>query len=124
VQFHRRIASFFKEYYPDIRLASELEKEVAVQRLAGSKAFVSTHSAVAKLDKYEDFSQTQANAIVDAALNNTQVNWILRDYDVFEFLTKLIKKYDDKIDEMALEQLKKELAAYEPSEEDDDDFPF
>jgi hypothetical protein len=48
----------------------------------------------------------------------------LRDYDVFEFLTKLIKKYDDKIDEVALEQLKKELAAYEPSEEDDDDIPF
>ena len=56
VHFYRRIALFFAEYYPDIKLASELEKEVAVQQLVGSKSFVSTHRAVAKLSKYENFS--------------------------------------------------------------------
>lgn len=124
VLFYRRISPFFKEHYPDIKLASELEKEVAVQQLVGSNNFASTHSSVSKLSKYEGFSGFQINEIVDAALTNSQVNWIIGDVDIFEFFTKIITEYKDEIEEEACENLKKELSLHESKEIEDDDIPF
>jgi hypothetical protein len=124
VVFYRRLAPFFKEHYPDIKLASELEKEMAVQQLVGSRAFVTTHSAIAKLGGFENFSQSQVSEIVDAALTNSQVSWILGDQDVFEFMTKFAAEYKGKIEEEAYEQLMKSLKEHEPEEDEDDDFPF
>lgn len=124
IHFYRRISPFFKEHYPDIKLASELEKEMAIQQLMASKSFASTHSAIAKLTKYEGFSESQVNEIVDAALTNNQVNWIIGDSDVLEFISKIAFEYKDKITEDLLEELKKELAAHEAKEENDDDFQF
>lgn len=124
VFFYRRLAPFFKEHYPDIKLASELEKEMAVQQLVGSRAFATTHSAVAKLSGFENFSQSQVCEIVDAALTNNQVNWILGDNDVFEFMTKLATEYKNKIDEEAYQQLIEALKKHEPAKDEEDKFPF
>lgn len=124
VFFYRRLAPFFKEHYPDIKLASELEKEMAVQQLVGSSAFVTTHSAIAKLAGFENLSQSQVSEIVDAALTNSQVIWILGDQDVFEFMTKFAAEYKEKIEEDSYEQLIKSLKKHEPDEDEDDDFPF
>lgn len=124
VFFYRRLAPFFKEHYPDIMLASELEKEMAVQQLVGSRAFVTTHSAVAKLSGFENFSQSQVSEIVDAALTNNQVNWILGDNDVFEFMTKLAAEYKNKIDEEVFQQMIEALKKHEPAKDEDDDIPF
>lgn len=124
VFFYRRLAPFFKEHYPDIKLASELEKEMAVQQLVRSAAFATTHSAIAKLSGFENFSQSQVSEIVDAALRNSQVNWIFGDRDVFQFVTKLATEYKDKIEQESYDQLIKSLEKYEAVEDDDDDFPF
>lgn len=124
VFFYRRLAPFFKEHYPEIKLASELEKEMAVQQLVGSEAFMTTHSAVAKLAGFENFSQSQVSEIVDAALTNSQVNWILGDHDIFEFMTKFATEYKDKIEKDSYEQLIKRLKKHEPDADEDDDFPF
>lgn len=124
VFFYRRLAPFFKKHYPDIKLASELEKEMAVQQLVGSRAFTTTHSAIAKLTGFESFSQSQVSEIVDAALTNSQVNWILGDQDVFEFMTKFAVEYKNKIEEESYEKLIKLLEKYEPDKGEDDDFPF
>jgi hypothetical protein len=124
VFFYRRMAPFFKEHYPDIKLASELEKEMAVQQLVESRAFVTTHSAISKLAGFENFSQSQASEIVDAALTNSQVSRILGDTDVFEFMTKFAAEYKDKMEEESYEQLIKCLKKHEPDEDEDDDFPF
>lgn len=124
VFFYRRLAPFFKEHYPQIKLASELEKEMAVQQLVGSGAFATTHSAVAKLSGFENFSQPQVSEIVDAALTNNQVKWILGDTDVFEFMTKFAADYKDKIDEGQYQQLIDALKKHEPAEDEGGDFPF
>ncbi|TVO60193.1 hypothetical protein [Spiribacter vilamensis] len=123
VVFYRRLAPFFKEHYPDIKLASELEKEMAVQQLVGSCAFVTTHGAIAKLAGFENFSQSQVSEIVDAALTNNQVSWILGDQDVFEFMIKFVAEYKDKIKEDAYDQLIQRLENHELEEDEDDDFP-
>jgi len=124
VFFYRRLAPFFKEHYPDIKLASELEKEMAVQQLVGSGAFVTTHSAIAKLAGFENFSQSQVGEIVDAALTNNQVRWILGDQDVFELMKKFAAEYKDKIEEGTYEQLIQSLSEHEPEEDEDDSFPL
>jgi len=124
VFFYRRLAPFFKEHYPDIKLASELEKEMAVENLVESRNFEATHIAIAKLAGFENFSQSQVSAIADAALANSQVNWILGDRDILEFMTKLAAEYKDKIEKESYEQLIKSLKKHEPGESDDDDFPF
>lgn len=97
---------------------------MAVQHLVGSRAFVTTHSAVAKLSGFENFSQSQVSEIVDAALNNNQVNWILGDNDVFEFMKKLAADYKNKIDEEDFQQLIEALKKHEPAKEEGDDIPF
>lgn len=124
VFFYRRLAPFFKEHYPEIKLASELEKEMAVQQLVGSGSFVTTHSAIAKLAGFENFSQSQVSEIVDAALTNSQVNWILGDQDVFDFMNKFAAEYKDSIERESYENLIESLKEHEPDEDDDDDFPF
>lgn len=124
VFFYRRLAPFFKEHYPDIKLASELEKEMSVQQLVGSRAFVTTHSAIAKLAGFENFSQSQVSEIADAALTNSQVSWILGDHDVFEFMTKFAAEYKDKIEKESCEQLINSLKEHELDEDEDDGFPF
>jgi hypothetical protein len=120
----RRLAPFFKEHYPDIKIASELEKEMAVQHLVGSRAFVTTHSAVAKLSSFENFSQLQVSEIVDAALTNSQVSWILGDQDVYEFMTKFAAEYKDKMDEDGYGNLMESLKELAPKEDEDDGLPF
>ena len=124
VYFYRRLTPFFKEHYPDIKLASELEKEMAVQQLVGSGAFVTTHSAIAKLSGFESFSQSQVSEIVDAGLNNNQVNWILGDQDVYEFMTQFAAQHKNDIDDASYQQLMDALNNHEPEKDKDDDFPF
>lgn len=97
---------------------------MAIQQLVASKSFATTHSAIAKLTKHEGFSESQVNDIVDAALTNNQVNWIIGDSDVLEFISKIAFEYKDKITEDLLEELKKELAAHEAKEDNDDDLQF
>lgn len=124
VFFYRRLAPFFKEYYPNIKLASELEKEMAIHQLVGSGSFATTHNVVAKLSGFENFSQPQVSKIIDAALTNNQVNWILGDNDVFEFITKFAAEYKNKIDEEVYQRLIEELKKHKPAEDEDDDFSF
>lgn len=118
IKFYRRLSQFFKEHYPDIKLATELEKEFAIKDLVNSKSFAKTHLAIAQLSKYAEFSKAQSNELVQAAINNSQVNWILCDSDILEFYQSLISNYSDYIDDTLLENLKKEIVACIPEDDD------
>jgi hypothetical protein len=85
---------------------------------------VKTHSAVAKLSSFENFSQLQVSEIVDAALTNSQVSWILGDQDVYEFMTKFAAEYKDKMDEDGYGNLMESLKELAPKEDEDDGLPF
>jgi predicted nucleic acid-binding protein len=121
VTFYRRLSPFFKEHYPDIKLASELEKELLIKSLCGSSNFANTHTVIAKLSKYSDFTTAQANEIAEAALANNQVRWIISDSDVFEFLSALADSHRGKITELTYEALSEKLKNAKPAEEDDND---
>nr|WP_286197268.1 PIN domain-containing protein [Variovorax boronicumulans] len=85
VHFFKRLSSFFKEKFPDIKLASELEKDLAIKQFVTSPNFAFTHTYVAKLTKFSDFTLSQASTILAAPLSNNQVGWIATDPDVQNF---------------------------------------
>lgn len=114
VFFYRRLSQFFKEHYPDIKLASELEKELAIRSLAESCSFAATHAAVAKLSTYTEFTQAQVSELVEPALTNNQVNWIIGDPDVKEFFLALVNSHGGLMKNDERSQLESELHARDP----------
>ncbi|GJL49771.1 MAG: hypothetical protein NPIRA01_09980 [Nitrospirales bacterium] len=124
ISFYRKLAPFFKEHYPEIKLASEVEKELLISKLCASSNFTNTHSIIAKLSNFVDFSPAQANEIVEAALSNNQVRWIFGDSDVFDFLSTLALTHKDKIEDGLYEDLTDELNEEKPEDEPDDEIHF
>ncbi len=111
---HASLTALFKQHYPDIRLAAELEKELAIDRLIGSSNFRSTHSAIRDLSQFSDFSPAQVEALVETANRNSQVQQILQDDDVLSFFNGLIRRYSDAIDANELTLLSEQLLQPKP----------
>lgn len=128
IVFYRRLASFFKDHFPQIKLASELEKELAIRALATSASFSETHSAVARLAKYTQFTGAQVNDIVRAAVSNSQVSWIIEDADIHKFLSGVIVGHEKDVDvdnhSELLRLLKIKVKETAEAKVDYDDVPF
>ncbi|HZL77669.1 MAG TPA: PIN domain-containing protein [Candidatus Limnocylindrales bacterium] len=117
IRFYRRLSSFFKDHFPQINLASELEKEFAIQALAASRNFSQTHEAIAQLAKYTQFTGTQVNDIMRAAVSNRQVFWIIKDQDVDQFLRFAILGHEKDIEGTNFIELQRLFAKNQPVEE-------
>ena len=98
VRFHHRLSEFFREHFPEIKLASEPEIAAMIEKLANSESFKETHKAVARLNTIPIFTDAQADDIVEAAVLNSQVHWIADDPDVYEFLTRTIRNRTERLD--------------------------
>lgn len=126
---HTELRPFLNSNFPDIKLAVDVEKADAIEKLLNSGSFYSTHNAIAGLVFVaDDLSWEEADKLFDAGIANSQINWIGTDDDVKGFYTKLITKYEDKIGSIKHAALKEHFHdkpaddVVEPS--DDDDFPF
>ncbi|HAU1484601.1 TPA: hypothetical protein F8R85_15650 [Legionella pneumophila] len=108
VIFYRRLSGFFKEHYPDIKLATDLEKELAIKSLVESPSFSWTHYAVRKLSMY-DFNSVQLNEIIECCINNDQVGGILCDSDIYSFYKNLVTSMKDHINDDLLIQIQSKL---------------
>ncbi|HMO81526.1 MAG TPA: PIN domain-containing protein [Pyrinomonadaceae bacterium] len=102
---YKRISSFLQEHFPQILLASELEKQLLINDLAGSGTFAQTHGTIRTLSKIDSFDVNDANDLIDAYINNSQVNWIIADDDVCDFLIGLLENHVNEIDEEKREAL-------------------
>lgn len=120
--YYKQLSGFFKEKFPDIKLASELDKDYLIRELSGSNCFSTTRKVIAKLRRYFDFTPTQLNAIVDAAISNSQVYWIISDKDIKQFLSSRISGKEHCIDEINLKKLKEVLAVEDSDEMGDPPF--
>lgn len=118
---YRRLSAFFKSEFPDIHLASEIEKDLLIKKLATSGNFAHTHTVVAQLSQFSDFTVDQVNAILSAASSNSQVGWIATDWDVRKLLSNAIAGKEAQLDQELLSEVQ-DLMGPEPS--DDDDVPF
>jgi len=118
---YQRLSAFFAAEYPQISLASEIEKDLLIQELGTSFNFGHTHSVVAQLREFPEFTVDQAKTILAAAINNTQVNWIATDWDVRQLLTAAIMGKEGKLDAQLLEEVLKLIG---PEPEPFEDLPF
>jgi len=68
----------------------KLEKLGLIMSLESSGNFFTTHRLIEKLVKYQSWSEDEIQMLIDAALNNTQVRYIINDPDVKSFYKKVL----------------------------------
>jgi len=115
---YKSLSGFFKDHFPTITLASEIEKDLRIQQLANSSSFTKTHSIISKLNNYPEFTIAQVNALVDGGSVNSQVYWIINDLDVKSFFQKIIKGKEAEIKPESLAGLFSYLEETTTSNED------
>jgi hypothetical protein len=103
---YKSVSSFLCEHFPSAKLASELEKECAILDLAASSNFAATHSAVARLERYAEFTKTQIDEVLRAAVSNNQVAWIISDEDVSKLIYRILERYDKIADSELVAQVR------------------
>lgn len=94
--FYTNLVPFLNEHFKDIQLRNEQEKIELISKLKKSRNFESTHGIIAMMSKHTGWTDTQIEDICLAAENNTQVNWILSDEDVWNFYYRLLSKIEHK----------------------------
>jgi predicted nucleic acid-binding protein len=119
IVFFKRLSAFFKDQFPNIQLAKELEKELLIKDLANSHSFTNTSQILRKLVKFSDFTAVQLNDIVSAAISNNQVYWIIQDNDINEYFKRIVKGNENGINPDNLEKFYMLLGSmgYEKEEE-------
>lgn len=122
--YFSKISDFFKECFPDIKIATQVETDLAITDLSNSGSFASTHIAIAKLDAFEKFTPAQVERLIKIPAQNNQVGWIIEDADVHAFYAKLLEKYAGAIKNGDVEILTELVEKGKPKPEVDDDLPF
>lgn len=116
LHYYRELSGFFRENFPTIQLADEVEKDFLVQRLLKSDSFSETHGIVSKLSQHTEFTPSQASLIAEAATSNSQVAWIAGDADVRALLRRIVTQYGSSIEAKPLKKLKDFLGLSEAAE--------
>ena len=117
IRFYRRLSGLFRDQFPDIKLATELEKSLLIADLANSPNFGETHRVIARLRTFSDFTSAEANDILNAAITNTQVYWIINDEDVRRFLEQVVTGREAAIAPESLKRLRNLLEHRNDAEE-------
>jgi hypothetical protein len=110
VMLWRRMSQFMAAKFPDAKTAMEVEHSISVEALSQSPNFMRTHRLIAEFNGLESLSPALADKLAGAILNNPQINWIIRDDDVREFVRKFLKWHGAKIDANLTQRIETELA--------------
>jgi hypothetical protein len=108
-------------------MAAALEKQLLIEQLVNSKNFATTHSTIAKLSAYTNFSVDEAEEMLSASIENSQIRWIATDTDVKTFIQSLAFANYEKINGELAEKaiaLTQEDEVPEYSDSDLEDPPF
>lgn len=123
--YYTKLSDFLRKEFPNIKLASELERELAINSFASSPNFANTKSAIRKLKNFTDFTDSEIIEIIEASTTNNQIYWIRSDSIVHNFLVGIIKGREDALDSELLEEFnniyREEL---EPDSTQGDELPF
>ncbi len=124
LHYYSKISDFFKECFPEIKIASQIESEFAIANLSKSGSFASTHAYIAELDKFDQFTPEQVERLVKIPAQNSQVGWIIGDPDVHAFYSKLQDRYSKALKKEETETLAALVEAGRPAEKDEDEISF
>lgn len=92
--FYKSLVSFLNEHFSEIKLQTEQAKDDLISALSTSGNFANTHLLIKQLNAYTDWSPEQKENLICAALDNSQVSWILDDEDVARFYQGLLKNLE------------------------------
>jgi predicted nucleic acid-binding protein len=85
---------FVKAHFPDIELASDVEKKLAIKALVESGSWQQTHSAIAQLSPFSaDLTPDEAKELFDALIANPEIHVISTDSDVHDFYQSLLASH-------------------------------
>ncbi len=65
------------------------EKQDLINALEDSESFKNTHAVIAALSEFTSWNEKQKRKLLNIALDNTQVEYILKDEDVYNFYKKI-----------------------------------
>ncbi len=121
--FFVSLLSFLKAHVQEIELQTEQQKEELIAGLFDSHNFQTTHAVIRSLREYHDWSAQQIDDLCSAAINNTQVSWILEDEDVFDFYEDLLSSTKATSD--SITEIKSRIAEIkEEHDEENGELPF
>lgn len=93
---HAELRPFLADHFPKIKLAVDVEKRSAIERLQHSGSFSTTHTAIAELAPFTDaLTAGEIEELIQAAKANSQIAWIARDPDVKAFYEPLLERQHD-----------------------------
>jgi predicted nucleic acid-binding protein len=85
---------FVKQHFPDIALASDVEKKLAIKALIESGSWAATHSAIAQLAPFSvDLTAEEAKELFQALIQNPEIHAIATDGDVEGFYQGLLQNH-------------------------------
>ena len=124
IYFYVDLVSFLKAHVREIELENEQKKEELIDSLHDSFNFVTTHAIISAMRKITDWNTQQIDDICAAAVNNSQVRWIIRDEDILDFYKHLLSNVEIKTQDM--QKVKSLIVDEENEEKDAEDYelPF
>lgn len=85
------LKSFVLKHYPEITIAADVEKTLAIKSLVASNSFQETHTAISKLSPLiTDLSKEEIRVLFMALIENGEINGISSDDDIQEFYEQLL----------------------------------
>lgn len=93
IHFYRSLHDFLLKNYKDYNITLEQYKENLISNLYESSSFMETHRIISKLMEYSDLSQKNISDICIAAVENNQINWIIKDNDISTFYKKIVEDF-------------------------------
>ena len=125
---YRGLKPFIDKHFDGKGFASEIKKKL-FGRLEHSPSFATTHDIVAELEAHSYYSLNEVLQVLDAAVQNDQVRWIVADPDVADFLGRITGPYLDEITEHEHRAVLEESRKHDQPEigqrdQMDDDLPF
>lgn len=94
VYVYESLYEFFASKFPVLLQVENIDKHLAIEALATSPNFRSTHSAVARLNRFESFNSAERGELLRAIVENGQVNRIISDPDVRAFTVSLLNSLE------------------------------
>lgn len=121
IYFYSSLVDFLNEHVKDIQLEDEIKKQKLIFDLYNSQNFESTHGIIASLRKYSGWTEQEVEKLSAALINNTQINWIITDSDVWDFYSTILSNSNyEKLPDCAIKEAIELLAesSYEESRRD------
>lgn len=118
VNLYPSISDFLSANLPSITLPGDLRRNKLITALRDSANFAETHRRVADLQAEEIENPRDAERILQAAIDNTQICLIITDEDVWAYFGEIYRKFQDRLDPELKEQYNDLLSEQvDPSDE-------